>query len=70
MIPPPVTGSPAGQVLSILQRYGPVTIKDLETSLGVTATAVRQQIAGLLADGHIQQESALPAAAGPSTFTR
>jgi DeoR family suf operon transcriptional repressor len=58
MIPPPLTGSPAGQVLSILQRYGTVTIKDLETSLGVTATAVRQQIAGLLADGHIQQESA------------
>ena len=56
MIPPPLTGSPAGQVLSILQRHGAVTIKDLETGLGVTATAVRQQIAGLLADGYIQQE--------------
>ena len=56
MIPPQLTGSPAGQVLSILQRHGPVSIKDLEQGLGVTATAVRQQIAGLLADGYIQQE--------------
>ena len=51
-----LTGSPAGQVLSILQRQGSVTIKELEASLGVTATAVRQQIASLFADGYIQQE--------------
>jgi predicted ArsR family transcriptional regulator len=56
MIPPQMTGSPAVQVLSILQRRGAVTIKDLEASLGVTATAVRQQVVGLLADGYIQQE--------------
>jgi predicted ArsR family transcriptional regulator len=56
MIPSQFTGSPAGQVLSILQRQGQATIKDLEAGLGVTATAVRQQIAGLLADGYIQQE--------------
>ncbi len=57
MIPSPLTGSPAGQVLSILQRQGAVTIKDLETGLGVTATAVRQQITGLLADGYIAQQT-------------
>ena len=51
-----LTGSPAGQVLSILQRQGSVTIKELEASLGVTATAVRQQITSLFADGYIQQE--------------
>jgi len=56
MIPNPLTGSPAGQVLSILQRQGSVTIKELEASLGVTATAVRQQITSLFADGYIQQE--------------
>jgi len=56
MIPPQLTGSPAGQVLNILQRHGTVTIKDLELGLGVTATAVRQQITGLLADGYIVQE--------------
>ncbi len=57
MISPQLTGSPAGEVLGILQRHGSVTIKDLETGLGVTTTAVRQQIAGLLADGYIQQET-------------
>jgi len=56
MIASQLTGSPAGQVLSILQRQGAVTIKSLEASLGVTATAVRQQIASLLAEGYIQQE--------------
>ena len=56
MIPSLLTGSPAGQVLSILQRQGSVTIKELEAGLGVTATAVRQQLTGLLADGYIQQE--------------
>ena len=56
MIPTVLTGSPAGQVLSILQRQGSVSIKELEVGLGVTATAVRQQISGLLADGYIQQE--------------
>ena len=34
MIPPPVTGSPAGQVLIALQRKGTATIKDLEEILG------------------------------------
>ena len=43
-------------MLSILQRQGSVSIKELEIRLGVTATAVRQQISGLLADGYIQQE--------------
>src|SRR5512137_1336259 len=56
MITSQLTGSPAGEVLGILQRHGPVTIKDLELGLGVTTTAVRQQLAGLLADGYIQQE--------------
>lgn len=55
MIPNQFNGSPAGHVLSILQRQGGVSIKDLEEALGVTATAVRQQIGGLLADGYIQQ---------------
>jgi len=56
MIPSQLAGSPAEQVLSILQRQGTATVKDLGDALGVTATAVRQQVAGLLADGYIQQE--------------
>ncbi len=56
MIPSQLTDSPADAVLSILQRQGAATIKELETSLGVTATAVRQQITGLLAEGYITQQ--------------
>lgn len=57
MIPSTMTGSPAGQVLSVLQRLGQASIRDLEEALGVTATAVRQQITSLLADGYVQQET-------------
>lgn len=50
-----LTGSPAGGVLSAMQRQGQVTVKDLEEALNVTATAVRQQLAALLAEGYISQ---------------
>lgn len=56
MIPSQLTGSPAGAVLTVLQRWGPNSIRNLEDALGVTSTAVHQQIANLLADGYIQQE--------------
>ena len=56
MLQSQLMNSPAGQVLILLQRKGPVTIKELEYALGVTATAVRQQIGNLLAEGYIQQE--------------
>ena len=45
------TTSPAGQILEFLLRNGPASIKDLEQAAGVTATAVRQQLASLTADG-------------------
>ncbi len=48
-------GSPAGALLVLLQRRGPQTVKELEEGLGVTATAVRQQITALMADGYIEQ---------------
>jgi DeoR family suf operon transcriptional repressor len=56
MIQRQLTGSPAGEVLIRLQRHSTATIKELEDALGVTATAVRQQIASLMADGFIGQE--------------
>jgi predicted ArsR family transcriptional regulator len=56
MIQKQLAGSPAGEVLTFLQRKGAATVKELEAALGVTATAVRQQIASLLADDYIQQE--------------
>ena len=40
--------SPAGQILKLLQQQGPVSIKEIEAALGVTATAVRQQLTALV----------------------
>lgn len=57
MIQRQLTGSPAGEVLTILQRTGAVTVKDLEETMGVTATAVRQQLVVLLAEGYIEQRA-------------
>lgn len=51
-----LSGSPAGQVITSLQRMGKASVKDLEQALGVTATAVRQQLTGLMAEGYVQQE--------------
>lgn len=43
--------SPAGQILEYLLRNGTASIKELEQASGVTATAVRQQLANLTAEG-------------------
>jgi DeoR family transcriptional regulator, suf operon transcriptional repressor len=43
--------SPAGQILKLLQQQGTLSIRDIESALGVTTTAVRQQITALQADG-------------------
>jgi predicted ArsR family transcriptional regulator len=43
--------TPAGQILEFLLRNGPTSIKELEGVTGVTATAVRQQLASLTAEG-------------------
>ncbi len=45
------SSTPAGQILEFLLRSGSASIKDLEGALGVTATAVRQQLASLTAEG-------------------
>src|SRR5215471_20598999 len=43
-----IDGSPAGQILKILQQQGPLSIKAIEAALGVTTTAVRQQLMTLM----------------------
>jgi predicted ArsR family transcriptional regulator len=43
--------SPAGQILRLLQQQGALSIKAIETALGVTTTAVRQQMTALHAAG-------------------
>ena len=55
MIQRQLTGSPAGEVLMLLQRKGAATVKELEVAMDVTATAVRQQLMALLAEGFIEQ---------------
>jgi predicted ArsR family transcriptional regulator len=52
--PKQVGGSPRGEVLRIIQRLGSASIKDLEAEMGVTTTAVREQVAHLLHEGFIQ----------------
>jgi DeoR family suf operon transcriptional repressor len=57
MIQRQLTGSPAGEVLTLLQRKGAATVKELEEAMDVTATAVRQQLMVLLAEGYIEQRT-------------
>jgi DeoR family suf operon transcriptional repressor len=42
--------SPAGQILKLLQQRGSLNIKEIETALGVTTTAIRQQLTALQAE--------------------
>jgi DeoR family suf operon transcriptional repressor len=55
-VPTRLNGSPAGQIMTILQRRGRSTVRDLEDALSVTANAVRQQVTSLIAEGYVQQE--------------
>ena len=47
--------SPSWRILEYLQRKGAATIKELEDVLGVTTTAVRQQLQTLQADGYVER---------------
>jgi predicted ArsR family transcriptional regulator len=47
---PRLDKSPAGQILKLLQQQGTLSIKEIENALGVTTTAVRQQIMALQAE--------------------
>jgi DeoR family transcriptional regulator, suf operon transcriptional repressor len=49
-----VDSSPRAEVLRYVQRQGSASIKDLEGALGVTTTAVREQVAHLLHEGFLQ----------------
>jgi predicted ArsR family transcriptional regulator len=44
-------------VLDLMRRRGHVTISELVPEMGVTATAVRQRLARLMADGLIQRDT-------------
>ena len=47
-------GSPRAETLRVIQRLGSASVKELEADLGVTTTAVREQIAHLMREGFIQ----------------
>lgn len=49
--------SPAWYIVEYLKRSGSATIKDLEEFLGVTTTAVRQQLQVLQADGYVERKT-------------
>ena len=50
--------SPRGQIIKLLQRNGPMGIKDLRQALGVSDTAIRQQLRALIADGLVVAQKA------------
>src|SRR6266550_9053829 len=52
--PKQTESSPRAEVLRFIQRQGSASIKDLEAGLGVTTTAVREQVAHLLHEGFLQ----------------
>jgi predicted ArsR family transcriptional regulator len=45
------------QLLDVIRRHGAVTISTLISEMGVTATAVRQRVQRLMADGLIQRHA-------------
>jgi predicted ArsR family transcriptional regulator len=52
--PKHVESSPRAEVLRLIQRQGSASIKELEAALGVTTTAVREQVDRLLREGFLQ----------------
>lgn len=51
-----IESTPAGQIVELLQRRGPMRIKEIENALGVTTTAVRQQLTNLVAEGVVTSQ--------------
>jgi predicted ArsR family transcriptional regulator len=52
--PKTAEASPRAEVLRTIQRLGSASVKELEAALGVTTTAVREQVAHLLREDFIQ----------------
>jgi predicted ArsR family transcriptional regulator len=49
-----------GGLLSLLRQHGPSSIAELISAMGVTATAVRQRLVRLMADGLIERQTSKP----------
>jgi predicted ArsR family transcriptional regulator len=50
------TDSRAAEILALVARRGPLTVADLTVALGVTTTAVRQQVNRLLWQGWLERQ--------------
>ncbi|HEY54444.1 MAG TPA: winged helix-turn-helix transcriptional regulator [Caldilineae bacterium] len=50
--------SPRGRIIQLIQRHGSLDIKELRSALGVSDTAIRQQLRRLQADGLIRASRA------------
>ncbi|MCO6449754.1 MAG: ArsR family transcriptional regulator [Caldilineales bacterium] len=46
--------SPRGQIIKLIQRYGPLGIKEFRQELGLSDTAVRQQLRTLMSEGLVR----------------
>jgi predicted ArsR family transcriptional regulator len=62
--------TPAGRILRSLQRHGERSIKELAEALGVTATAVREPLAALKAEGYVTERSERRGAGRPHSLFR
>ena len=59
---------PALDILKLIQRRGPQSIKSLETELGVTTNAVREQVQHLLSEGLIRTDKVRRGTGRPAHF--
>lgn len=57
--------TPAGRILRHLQRQGACSIKELEAALGVSATAVREPLSALKAEGLVTERAVRGGAGRP-----
>ena len=62
--------SPAGKILKLLRQHGACVIKEMVELLGVTPTAVRQQLAALIAQGLVTASSVCDGRGRPPAIYR
>lgn len=66
----PLDDSPAGKILKLLRQHGPCAIKEMVERLGVTQTAVRQQLAALSAQDLVMASSVCDGRGRPPAIYR
>ena len=67
---PQLDDSPAGKILKLLRQHGACVIKEMVELLGVTPTAVRQQLTALIAQGLVTASSVCDGRGRPPAIYR